>query len=659
MKSLHHNTRLNRRAELSNTTYDHSINLDAYPSAFAHKYRTLYASLLIMLLPGCPSQPPLDDDIPDVMDDDDSAPGDDDDTTDVIGDDDDSAPGDDDDDSAPGDDDDTTSSEQDQDGDGVLPSEGDCDNTDAQTYPGAEEVCDGLDNNCDSTVPTEEIDNDGDGFAPCEGDCDDTDQNIFPNSASVDVDNDGTPDECDSEINSLTQECRITLGGAGSRSPYRELAVADITGDGQPEVIGFNGSLNEIVVINPSTCILNTFPEPPGWGFVTSAPNVGYLDGSIKSIHMTQLGFSDNGGIIPVNPNPTHPSSYTLNGSSGLISSTTFDNGEYSGATSALGDIDMDGTHEIFISTMDITSDTAATNFDSYEGGLSAYTASGTLLWRQELSGLDDHPPVFQRFDASTARVYIDTFDGTHCFDAVTGNPEWTLPSLYSNGLYDSPTVDNSLNPDGFYSLVVKENDTLRVVDALTGTVMNTLTSVVVNGVTIEVGTTYHSDQEYHRTLLADIDPSNQGKEIVQPTRTGVNIWSHNPSHLASIDVITSNFIESSALTLADTNGNGEASIILGDTYGNIYGITPDGQLASDFPSPMQVHSGNGTPQVTALHAFEMNGCQHLVTSAMETGVHEITIYSMNNCAANDPSGLSVSHESYGIDAGNTGVVEF
>jgi len=66
----------------------------------------------------------------------------------------------------------------DSDGDGVSVCSSDCDDSDAATYPGAAEVCDGRNNNCDDpawpAVPADEIDDDTDGLAECEGDCDDT-----------------------------------------------------------------------------------------------------------------------------------------------------------------------------------------------------------------------------------------------------------------------------------------------------------------------------------------------------------------------------------------------------------------------------------------------------------------------------------------------------
>ena len=41
---------------------------------------------------------------------------------------------------------------RDRDNDGVYVSEGDCDDTDPMAFPDGEELCDGVDNNCDGTV---------------------------------------------------------------------------------------------------------------------------------------------------------------------------------------------------------------------------------------------------------------------------------------------------------------------------------------------------------------------------------------------------------------------------------------------------------------------------------------------------------------------------
>ena len=109
---------------------------------------------------------------------------------------------------------------EDIDADG-FPRQEDCDDLNADVNPSAQEICNGIDDNCDSLIDDEDpettglgegfLDNDGDGFgvepyisscsvvAPVSGDCDDSNPSINPYANEYcngeDDDCDGTADE--------------------------------------------------------------------------------------------------------------------------------------------------------------------------------------------------------------------------------------------------------------------------------------------------------------------------------------------------------------------------------------------------------------------------------------------------------------------------------
>ncbi|MBN2797532.1 MAG: lamin tail domain-containing protein [Deltaproteobacteria bacterium] len=109
----------------------------------------------------------------------------------------------------------------DLDGDGVTNCDGDCDEHDAQTYPGAAELPDLEDNDCDGVIDegTVFFDDDGDGY--CEGplscadgttpgDCDDAAPSVHPGAdedggAGTGAGN-GVDDDCDGQVDNGTSE---------------------------------------------------------------------------------------------------------------------------------------------------------------------------------------------------------------------------------------------------------------------------------------------------------------------------------------------------------------------------------------------------------------------------------------------------------------------
>ncbi len=121
----------------------------------------------------------------------------------------------------------------------------DCDDSDATVYPGADEYCNGVDDDCDGTIDEDEDaldtldqyeDNDGDGYGGAlagswcyqlsayvldSSDCDDSDASVFPGADeycdSVDSDCDGATDDGD-ELDRSTWYADADADGYGDAS---------------------------------------------------------------------------------------------------------------------------------------------------------------------------------------------------------------------------------------------------------------------------------------------------------------------------------------------------------------------------------------------------------------------------------------------------------
>ena len=110
--------------------------------------------------------------------------------------------------------------EADADRDGWAVCENDCDDLLATRHPGAAELCDLVDNDCDGQLGRDEVDADGDLVAACAGDCNDADRAINPFAAERC--RNAVDDDCNGRIDGQEASCAspacavVTLGAPGS-----------------------------------------------------------------------------------------------------------------------------------------------------------------------------------------------------------------------------------------------------------------------------------------------------------------------------------------------------------------------------------------------------------------------------------------------------------
>ena len=180
----------------------------------------------------------------------------------------------------------------------------DCNDSDASVHPSASEICDGLDNNCDSSIPTDEQDNDSDGYVECSfdvtgwdgsstvtggDDCDDATATTHPGAA-------------ENETNTSLCHADADLDGYGDSSATGSVAVGTDCNDSDAAI---NPSATEIPVDSvdqdcdaKEICYLDA--DQDGVGSATEQLSAS-IDCSASGVSTTNTDCNDLDGTVTTN----------------------------------------------------------------------------------------------------------------------------------------------------------------------------------------------------------------------------------------------------------------------------------------------------------------------------------------------------------------------
>ncbi len=269
--------------------------------------------------------------------------------------------------------------------------DGDCDDTDAQIHPDAEEVCDGADNDCDGEVDEGFVwylDEDLDGYGladasinACEpppsyaaqaGDCDDRDPSVHPGAAEVC--GDGIDQDCDGlEDDSATDTWYRDADGDGFGSTDPQDTTCG-------EQSGFTSSRGDCDDTDPS--VHPGADDPTGDGIDSDCggadgpqPHVGLGTGSLDTIQAA-IDAAVDGDIVWIGPGTYQEHDISLLGKAITLISTA-------GPENTV--VDAQGVGRGFLFNTKESADCHLKGFTitggmaTYGGGIRGYKSSPTL----------------------------------------------------------------------------------------------------------------------------------------------------------------------------------------------------------------------------------------------------------------------------------------
>ncbi len=155
---------------------------------------------------------------------------------------------------------------------GFVANSDDCDDVDAAVNTSATEVCNGTDDDCDGSVPTNELDSDGDTYRVCENDCDDGDSAVNP--AATEIWYDGVDQDCDAGSDyDQDGDGHDTIASGGDDQNDTDPSCFDTCSDGSGQAsAGLNCA--QILADYPSSGDGTYWADPDGDGDTSNALEV-------------------------------------------------------------------------------------------------------------------------------------------------------------------------------------------------------------------------------------------------------------------------------------------------------------------------------------------------------------------------------------------------